>query len=221
LVSNIPSKPEYVLYQALYDYNSGDPDDLQFEASDILQVTDEGNGPSSWMIGSTQDGREGNFPSTYVRKMNIGATKTTSIDMNDDDENGNKAKAATPSVKMAAVAPPAKALVNPFAQKSVQVNPFAQKSAPVVQTPPSKPKPAGRVYVLYQALYAYNSGDADDLVLEANDIVRVFDEGDGSGTCWMEGESQDGKEGNFPGTYVRKINMGGGRAKTVTGLEHS
>ncbi len=44
--SIIPRSPdkdgEYVLYVALFDYKSDDPDDLTFSANEILQVTDEG-----------------------------------------------------------------------------------------------------------------------------------------------------------------------------------
>ena len=32
----------YILYQALYEYNSTDPDDLKFKQNDIIRVTDEG-----------------------------------------------------------------------------------------------------------------------------------------------------------------------------------
>lgn len=63
-----PAEVPYVLYQALYDYSSQDPDDLCFAANDILQVTDEGDGPESWFEGRSQDGREGCFPGTFVRQ---------------------------------------------------------------------------------------------------------------------------------------------------------
>ena len=52
-----PQGEDYVLYQALYLYKSDDPEDLTFDANDILQVTDEGDPPGTgWMEGRTQDG---------------------------------------------------------------------------------------------------------------------------------------------------------------------
>ncbi len=43
--------------------------------------------------------------------------------------------------------------------------------------------------------------------------------GDGP-ESWFYGESQDGKEGSFPGTFVRKIKQGGGSKISIGGLEH-
>lgn len=75
-----PDDVDYVLYQALYDYKNDDPEDLDFDANDILQVTDEGDPPGTgWMEGRTQDGRFGAFPSTYVRKIRM-ANKKVQID---------------------------------------------------------------------------------------------------------------------------------------------
>jgi len=71
---------DYVLYQALYTYRNDDPDDLNFDANDIVQVTDEDEYPKKcWMEGRSQDGLVGSFPSTYVRKIEMKAT-TKSVD---------------------------------------------------------------------------------------------------------------------------------------------
>lgn len=179
----------YVLYQALFDYNSADPDDLKFLQNDIIRVTDEGDGPSSWFYGSNQNGEEGHFPGTYVRKIRMAASKI-SVDV----ESGTVVKQPTTGV-----APPVTA-------------PVVTVAAPAVKEE--------KKYILYQALYKYKSDDPDDLQFEQNDILRVTDEGDGP-TSWFYGEDQQGKEGNFPGTFVRKIRMpSGGAVKTVGGLEH-
>jgi len=70
-----------VLYQALYLYKSDDPEDLTFDANDILQVTDEGDPPGTgWMEGRTQDGRFGSFPSNFVRKINLGSGAAKTIE---------------------------------------------------------------------------------------------------------------------------------------------
>ena len=50
---------EYVLYQTLYPYKSEDPDDLEFEAGEILRVFDE---EGDWFEGENQQGKEGCFP---------------------------------------------------------------------------------------------------------------------------------------------------------------
>jgi len=76
-----PQGEDYVLYQALYLYKSDDPEDLTFDANDILQVTDEGDPPGTgWMEGRTQDGRFGSFPSNFVRKINLGSGAAKTIE---------------------------------------------------------------------------------------------------------------------------------------------
>lgn len=78
-----PTRPkeDYVLYQTLFEYRNDDPDDLNFDAGEILQVTDEGEGEGSrWMEGRTQDLKEGSFPSTYVRKINIAAAAPKTVE---------------------------------------------------------------------------------------------------------------------------------------------
>lgn len=220
---------DYVLYQALYNYNSGDPDDLVFEANDILQVTDEGDGPTSWMEGRTQDGRFGTFPGNYVRKIVLQPRKSLNLDM----ENGGVAKkeVAAPDgsedeampaeddvqairFKAPAAATPAKSAA-PAPAKSTTFSAASAKAAPAAE------KDIGK-FVYYQTLYAYNSGEDGDLVFEANEILRVTDEGeDGSG--WFYGFAQDNREGSFPSNFVRKIKYQPGATVSVklAGLEHT
>lgn len=181
---------DYVLFQALYDYNSADPDDLAFKANDIIRVTDEGDSPQSWFYGADQDGREGHFPGTYVRKIPMGNSKIVI-----DPESG---------------------VVEKTQEKAIAVPVPVQQPATVGKSVTAKGEP----YVLYQALYDYKSQDPDDLTFLQNDILRVTDEGDGPNS-WFYGETQEGAEGNFPGTYVRKINLpGSAKPKIVGGLEH-
>eukprot|EP00056_Hartaetosiga_gracilis_P020862 m.21639 g.21639 ORF g.21639 m.21639 type:complete len:325 (+) comp8745_c0_seq1:152-1126(+) len=71
----------YVLYQTLYKFESDHPDDLSFEANEILQVIDEGDGPNSWFTGRSQDGRKGVFPGTYVRKIVLRSAPSVSVDV--------------------------------------------------------------------------------------------------------------------------------------------
>ena len=52
----------------------------------------------------------------------------------------------------------------------------AFKNPPIVPDPLPAPRETEK-YVLYQALYSYNSGEDGDLVFDANDILRVTDEG--------------------------------------------
>lgn len=57
----------------------------------------------------------------------------------------------------------------------------------------------GESYTLYQTLYAYHSDDPEDLHFEANEILQVTDDGDGTEHTWFYGRRQDGKQGHFPG----------------------
>lgn len=195
LCQTIPGQDEgkFVLFQALYDYHSKDPNDLSFAANDILRVSDQGDGPQSWFYGESQDGREGHFPGTYVRKIPMLA-KQLSVDVETGFVTHSAAPAPSPALKAPA--------------------PASSPSASAVKANGEEK------YVLYQALFDYKSDDADDLHFLQNDIIRVSDEGDGP-KSWFYGSSQDGREGSFPGTFVRKIRMPGGNAvKQVAGLDH-
>ena len=57
---------EHKLFQTLYEYRSEDPDDLEFDAGEILQVTDW---EDEWFEGSNQQGKSGTFPASYVREI--------------------------------------------------------------------------------------------------------------------------------------------------------
>eukprot|EP00037_Helgoeca_nana_P010774 m.94974 g.94974 ORF g.94974 m.94974 type:complete len:155 (-) comp20413_c1_seq1:1203-1667(-) len=69
-------------------------------------------------------------------------------------------------------------------------------------------------YRLYQTLYAFKSDDPEDLTFEANEIIRVYDWEDE----WFEGETQDGKRGYMPASYMREIKSKNGAAKAVDGI---
>ena len=67
LAGGAPKAEDFKLYAAVYSYKSDDPDDLQFEAGEILRVTDD---EGDWFEGESQDGlRRGTFPRTFVRKL--------------------------------------------------------------------------------------------------------------------------------------------------------
>eukprot|EP00045_Choanoeca_perplexa_P000846 m.16544 g.16544 ORF g.16544 m.16544 type:complete len:238 (+) comp10582_c0_seq1:176-889(+) len=176
----------FVLYQSLYKFSSDDPEDLAFEANEILQITDEGDGSEgAWLYGQSQDGRVGNVPSTYVRKIRLTA-KSIAVDV----ENGGAAK-------------PVK----------------EQRSTSPIPKPKRDLKPDQ--YTLYQALYDFTSTDDGDLSFRAGDILRVTEPGQ-TPEDWFYGQDQNGLEGNFPGTYIRKIGgTGAGARKVVGGLEHT
>lgn len=178
---------KFVLFQALYDYHSSDPDDLSFQANDILRVTDQGEGPQSWFYGETQDGREGHFPGTFVRKIPMLAKKL-SVDVENDVVTHEPAPTPAPAARGGGGGSVAAA--------------------------------SSESYVLYQTLFDYKSEDPDDLCFRSDEIIRVTDEGDGP-QSWFYGQSQDGREGSFPGTFVRKIRMPSANAvKQVEGLDH-
>eukprot|EP00040_Diaphanoeca_grandis_P024837 m.136985 g.136985 ORF g.136985 m.136985 type:complete len:161 (-) comp29896_c1_seq1:69-551(-) len=54
------------LFQTLYKYSSEDPDDLHFEANEILRVFDW---EDEWYEGENQEGKRGYFPNTFVREI--------------------------------------------------------------------------------------------------------------------------------------------------------
>lgn len=72
--------------------------------------------------------------------------------------------------------------------------------------------------VPYQTLGRFGPGvegwSEGDLVFEANEIINVWDEGapdtgfpSEDKTIWLIGWTQDGKEGNLPATFARRIQM--------------
>eukprot|EP00039_Didymoeca_costata_P008827 m.117307 g.117307 ORF g.117307 m.117307 type:complete len:2031 (-) comp14246_c0_seq3:549-6641(-) len=65
-------------------------------------------------------------------------------------------------------------------------------------------------YTLYKAMYDYKSDDPNDLSFLRGDILRVTDEGDGPESWYFGTREEDNTEGSFPGTFVRKLGMGGG-----------
>jgi len=55
------------LFQTLYPYKSDDPEDLSFEANEIIRVWDWAD---DWFEGENQDGTaKGCFPSNFVREI--------------------------------------------------------------------------------------------------------------------------------------------------------
>ena len=52
--------------EALYDYHSGDPGDLDFKRGEHVTILEYAN--ADWWRGSNSAGREGIFPSNYVKK---------------------------------------------------------------------------------------------------------------------------------------------------------
>jgi hypothetical protein len=52
--------------KALYDFSSGNPQDLPFKAGDLIAVLSKLEEGSEWWRGRTQEGRVGVFPKNYV-----------------------------------------------------------------------------------------------------------------------------------------------------------
>eukprot|EP00038_Savillea_parva_P015555 m.14271 g.14271 ORF g.14271 m.14271 type:complete len:154 (+) comp3136_c0_seq1:328-789(+) len=61
-----PVATDYKLFQTLYAFKSDDPDDLCFEANEILRVYDW---EDEWYEGEDQQGKRGYLPATYVREI--------------------------------------------------------------------------------------------------------------------------------------------------------
>mmetsp|Transcript_100997 Transcript_100997/g.140349 ORF Transcript_100997/g.140349 Transcript_100997/m.140349 type:complete len:154 (+) Transcript_100997:213-674(+) len=65
---------DYKLYQTLYPFKSDDPEDLCFEANEIIRVYDW---EDEWFEGENQQGKRGYLPATYVREIKSkGGAKT-------------------------------------------------------------------------------------------------------------------------------------------------
>lgn len=57
-------------------------------------------------------------------------------------------------------------------------------------------------FVAVRALYSYAKDKDDELDLYENEVVSVVKENDDG---WLEGVTQDGRKGLFPGNYVVRI----------------
>jgi growth factor receptor-binding protein 2 len=53
--------------RAAFDFTPEDDGELGFARGDIIRVTDDSD--NNWWKGIHEDGRQGVFPSTYVKKM--------------------------------------------------------------------------------------------------------------------------------------------------------
>mmetsp|Transcript_37369 Transcript_37369/g.97963 ORF Transcript_37369/g.97963 Transcript_37369/m.97963 type:complete len:160 (+) Transcript_37369:268-747(+) len=56
----------YKLFQTLYPFKSDDPEDLSFEANEIMRVFDW---EDEWFEGENQQGQRGYLPKTYLREI--------------------------------------------------------------------------------------------------------------------------------------------------------
>ncbi|KAG2058568.1 SH3-domain-containing protein [Suillus hirtellus] len=53
--------------RAIWDWTSEDPNDLSFNAGDIIEIVKETN--ADWWTGRSKTGKQGLFPATYVEKL--------------------------------------------------------------------------------------------------------------------------------------------------------
>lgn len=60
---------EFKLFQTLYEFKSEDPEDLCFQANEVLRVYDWSD---EWYEGENQEGDKGYFPATFVRELGGG-----------------------------------------------------------------------------------------------------------------------------------------------------
>jgi hypothetical protein len=99
-------------------------------------------------------------------------------------------------------APPAFSVKNSFAPPPVRHTPSAEPPTAKYQPPTEEPEEEDEVQGEWaEALYDYNSGDAVDLELHANDRVHVTER---TSDDWWTGEV-DGRSGLFPAAYVKVL----------------
>eukprot|EP00043_Microstomoeca_roanoka_P001137 m.31093 g.31093 ORF g.31093 m.31093 type:complete len:234 (+) comp10666_c0_seq2:82-783(+) len=73
----------YTLYQTLFKFESDDPEDLTFDAGEILRVFDDS---SDWYEGEDQQGKRGYFPKNFVRKINAPSTSSITLPDNEGEQ---------------------------------------------------------------------------------------------------------------------------------------
>lgn len=68
------SKPGYVKYRAIYEFNARNSDEITFAPGDIVMVPLEQNAEPGWLAGEINN-HTGWFPETYVEKCDISPTE--------------------------------------------------------------------------------------------------------------------------------------------------
>jgi len=186
--------------QALYDFDSTEPDELPFKAGDYIKVY---TAPSDndWWQGEI-NGRVGIFPKDYVQHLNPHLSQQQSTPSAPPPQPPSQPKAATissaPQTKVSNPQPPAQPKTN-----TVTANIKAPASQPQHQQQHQEPGAPGEALKLIdatcEALYDFEAQGADELSFKQGETLIITGELNG----WYLGKTKDGSRvGIFPSNYV-------------------
>ncbi|XP_072321594.1 intersectin-2b isoform X2 [Eucyclogobius newberryi] len=181
-------------FKALYPFTARNPEELNFNADDVLEVDESVEREPGWLYGS-KEGKMGYFPESYVEKM-------------------SSANTANPA--SAAAAAPKLPLQSQLSSVLEAAKVGATKSA---FTPTHSPNPMpseshGQKVVgnvLAQALCSWTAKTDNHLNFNKDDVIKVLEQQEN----WWLGEL-NGAQGWFPKTYVSVLNEDTAATKSLS-----
>ena len=133
---------EYVKYQALYDYEARNEDELSFSTNDIIMVHPGQDHEPGW-LGGELNGKVGWFPEAYAERFVEGAATDNTLQ------------------------PIAEVAENGSDSSSFQDVSSEQAQAQEAAQPPAPAEPLNEKFV---SVYPYTSEEPGDLIFEAGEV---------------------------------------------------
>jgi len=200
--------PGYLQYQALYDYEARNEDELSFSVNDIIMVHPEQEHEPGWLGGELK-GKIGWFPEAYAQRMGEGGSLQPIQEVSETgSDNGSLQDPGSVVVQDTAV------VVEPVVGAGVEdVAPALEGSAPVAE--PQASEQNGVVEAaLYVSVYPYTSEEPDDLTFDLGETINVT----GKNGDWWTGSIGD-RTGVFPYNYVEPAPSGGTSVPSATAAD--
>ena len=139
---------EYVKYQALYDYEARNEDELSFSTADIIMVHPGQDHEPGW-LGGELNGKVGWFPEAYAERFVEGAgTDNTLQPIAEVAENGSDSSS-----------------FQDVSSEQVQPGQAQEEAQP--------PPPAEPLNEKFVSVFPYNSEEEGDLIFEAGEVRTV------------------------------------------------
>ncbi|XP_055386023.1 intersectin-1 [Condylostylus longicornis] len=216
----IPNGGENEYYIAAYPYDSSEPDDLKFNAGEIIIVTKK---DGDWWTGRIGE-RVGLFPSNYVEKADIGSGDKNVIksEVIQNDMTTNEIQNVT-AIQQNEESRTQEELDTEVSQINTQKNIENQGSysRPMSRTSSMTPGMRGKKGEIAQVLAPYEATSSEQLSLVRGQLIMIRKKTDSG---WWEGELQaKGRRrqiGWFPASYV-KVLQGGRNSGRNTPLSGS
>lgn len=186
--------PGYLQYQALYDYEARNEDELSFSVNDIIMVHPEQEHEPGW-LGGELNGKIGWFPEAYAQRLAEAGTLQPIQEVSETgSDNGSLQDPGPVVVQDTAVA------VEPVVGAGVENAAGGAESV-------AQPQPADQNGVvegsLYVSVYPYSSEEPGDLIFDLGETINVTAKnGD-----WWTGNIGD-RSGVFPYNYVEPASSG-------------